>query len=65
MVSEAIEQRAGHLGVDEDARPFTEGEIGSDEDRGALVEFRDEMEEQLPGGLGEGQIAELIEHDEV
>src|SRR5690606_31071584 len=29
------------------------------------VELRDEVEEQLPAGLGEGQIAEFVEHDEV
>ena len=31
-VGEAIEQRGRHLGVREDARPFTEGEIGGDDD---------------------------------
>src|SRR5260370_362081 len=35
-MSEAIEQRGGHLGVTEDAWPFTEGELGGDEDRGAM-----------------------------
>jgi hypothetical protein len=27
IVVQAIEQRSGHLGVGEDARPFAEGEI--------------------------------------
>ena len=65
VVSEAIEQCGGHLGVPEDARPFAEGEIGGDDDRGAFVEPTDEMEEELAAGLGEGQIAEFIEDDEV
>ena len=65
VVSEAIEQRGGHLGVAEDTRPFAEGEIGGDDDRGAFVEPADEMEEELAAGLGEGQIAEFIEDDEV
>ena len=65
VVSEAIEQCGGHLGVPEDARPFAEGEIGGDDDRGSFVEPADEMEEELAAGLGEGQIAEFIEDDEV
>jgi len=65
MVREPIERRRGHLGVPEDARPFTESEIGGDDDRGSFVEPADEMEEELAAGLGEGQIAEFIEDDEV
>ncbi len=33
--------------------------------RGALVEPADEVEQQLASGLGEGQVAELVEDDEV
>jgi hypothetical protein len=32
VVGQPIEQRGGHLGVAEHARPFTEGEIGGDGD---------------------------------
>ena len=32
VMSEAIEQRGRHLGITEDAWPFTEGEIGGDDD---------------------------------
>ena len=35
------------------------------DDRGSLVEPAHEVEEQLPAGLGEGQVAELVEDDEV
>ncbi len=65
VVSETIEQRRCHLGVSEDARPFAEGEIGGDDDRGSFVEPADEMEEELSTRLGEGQIAEFVENDEV
>ena len=51
--------------IAEDAWPFAEGEIGGDDDRGALVEPADQMEEELATGLGEGQIAELLEDGEV
>src|SRR5436309_6992036 len=65
MMGQAVEQRGGHLGVAEHAGPFTEGEIGGDDDGRALVEPADEMEQQLAAGLGERQVAELIEDDEV
>jgi len=65
MMRETIEQRGGHFGIAEDARPFAEGEIGRDDDRGALVEAADQVEQQLPAGLGEGEIAEFVEDDEV
>ena len=65
VVSETIEQRRGHLGVAEDAWPFAEGEIGGDDDRGAFVKPADEMEEELSTRLGEGEIAEFVENDEV
>jgi hypothetical protein len=58
VMGETIEQRGRHLGVGEDAGPFAEGEIGGDDDRGALVEPADEVEQELAAGLGEGQIAE-------
>src|SRR5271157_6133794 len=65
VMGEAIEERRGHLGIAEHARPFAEGEIGGDKDRGALVEPADEVEEKLAAGLGERQVAELVEDDEV
>jgi len=64
-MGEAIEQSSGHLGIREDARPFTEGEVSGDDDRGALVELADEVEQELAAGLCERQIAELVENDEV
>ena len=65
VVGETVEQRGGHLGVAEHAGPFTEGEIGSDDDRRSLVEPADEVKQELPAGLREGQIAEFVEDDEV
>src|SRR4051795_5813685 len=37
VMSQSIQQRGCHFGIAEDARPFGEGEIGRDDDRGALV----------------------------
>ncbi len=56
VVRQAIEERGGHLGVAEDGGPFAEGQVGGDDDRGALVEPADEVEQQLASGLCEGQI---------
>ena len=53
MVGETIEQRGRHLGIAEDGGPFSEGQIGGEDDRGALVEPADQMEQQLSAGLGE------------
>ena len=58
-MGQAIEQCGRHLGVREDARPFTEGEVGGEDDRGALVEPADEVEQELAAGLGERQIAAI------
>jgi hypothetical protein len=65
VMGEPIEQCSGHLGITEDAGRFGEGQVGRDDDRGALVEPADQMEQQLTTGLGERQIAELVEDEEV
>ena len=65
VMGKAVEQRGRHLRIAEDARPFAEGEVGGDDDRGALVETADQVEQELPAGLGEGEIAEFVEDDEV
>ena len=53
------------FGVAEDGGPFAEGEVGGDDYGGLLVEPADEVEEQLAAGLGEGEVTELAEDDEV
>jgi hypothetical protein len=65
MMGQAVEKRGGHLGVAEHAGPFTEGEIGGDDDGRALVEPADEMEQKLATGLSERKVAEFVEDDEV
>src|SRR5947209_1197724 len=65
VVREAVQQGRSHFGISENARPFAKGEIGCDDERGAFVEPADEVEEELAAGLGEGEIAEFVENDEV
>ena len=45
VMGQSVEQRGGHFGVAEHARPFAEGEIGGDDDGGPLIEPADEVEE--------------------
>ena len=65
MMGQAIEERRCHLGVAKYTGPIAKGQIGGDDDRGALVEPADQMKEQLTAGLSEGQIAEFVENDKV
>jgi len=65
VMGDAVEQGGGHLLVAEDLGPLPEGEIGGDDDRSLLVELGDQVKEQLAGVLGERQVAQFIEHDEV
>ena len=64
-MGEPVEERSGHLCIAEDAGPFTEGQVGGDDDRGAFVEFADQVEQELAAGLGEGQIAKFVQDQEV
>src|ERR1700739_64122 len=65
MMGEAVEERGCHLGVAEHAGPIAKGQIGGDDDGSALVKPADQMKEQLAARLSEGQVAELVENDEV
>ena len=65
MVGQAIEHGGGHLGVAEHLWPIGEGEIGGDQQRRVFVELADQMEQQLPAGLAEREIAELVDDDDV
>ena len=64
-MGEAVEQCGGHLGIAEHAWPFTEGEIGGDDHRGAFVEAADGVEQQIGRRPERTQVAEFIEDDEV
>jgi hypothetical protein len=65
VVGQAVEPGRRHLGLAEHTGPFAKGEVGGHDHRGLLVEAADQVEQQLSTGLGERQIAQLIQHDEV
>ena len=57
--------RRRHLGVGKDLRPLGEREVGRDNQRRALVEAADEVEQELSAGLGGRQVAEFVEHNQI
>src|SRR6516225_2019724 len=65
VVGEAIKQRGRHLGVSEHLGPFGEVEVGGYDDGGALVEPADQVEQQLAARLRKGEVAELVDDDEI
>ena len=65
MVRHPVEERGCHLGIAEDADPFTELQVGGDDDAGCLVEFADQMEQQCPTGLWERDVAQLVDDDAI
>ncbi len=65
VMGQPVEQRGGHLGIAEDGRPFAEGEVGRDDDRGMLVEPADQMEQELSAGTGKRQVAEFIKDQQI
>ena len=65
MMGQAVEERGCHLGVAKNTGPIAKGQIGGDDDGSAFVQPADEVKQQLAAGLGEGQVAEFIENDEV
>ena len=64
-MGEPVEERCCHLCVAEDLRPFTEAEVGRDDDACALIEFAEKVEQQRATGRAERQVAEFIKNDQV
>ena len=56
-MGQPIEERRCHLRVTKDVSPFTEAQIGCDDDTGALVEAAEQVEQQLTAGPGERQVS--------
>ena len=48
MMGQSVQQGCGHLGITEDAGPFTEAQVGGDDDAGALVKLAEQMEQRGP-----------------
>jgi len=65
VMRQSVEQCGRHLRVAEHGGPFPEGQVCRHDDRGALVKAADQVEQELAAGLGEGEIAEFVQDQEV
>lgn len=64
-MDEAVGDGAGGSGVVEELAPILEGEIGGDDGRGTLVALVEDLVEQVGPASVEGEVAELIDDEEV
>ena len=65
VMGDTVQHSGRHLGIAEHRGPFPEGEVGGDDHRGFLIKLADQMEQQLATGQSEGEVAELVEDDEI
>jgi hypothetical protein len=65
VVQEPVEDRGGDHLVAEDLAPLRDHLVGREQHAAALVATRDELEEQIRAALLEGQIAQLIDDEEL
>jgi hypothetical protein len=64
-VGEPVDDCFGEARVGEDSGPLAEGEVGRDDQRGALVAFGDDLEDELGRAFGEREVAELVDDEEL
>lgn len=65
MEGEAVDEAGGEAFITQDAHLFAEGEIGGDDHGDMLSQGGASLEQKLGASRGEGDIAELIQDDEV
>jgi hypothetical protein len=65
MMRQAIQHGGGHPGIAEYQRPIGEGQISRDRQRRVLVQFADQVEQQLAAWLAEWQVAQLVDGDKI
>ena len=63
-MDDAIDERGGAGGVGEDGRPFAEGKIRGEHDAPLFVAARDDLEEQVGISIVEGEVSNLVDHEE-
>jgi hypothetical protein len=59
-VGEPIDDGLGEAGVGEDLRPVAERQVRGDDQRRAFVTLAEDLEDELGGALGQGQVAKLV-----
>lgn len=65
VMGEPVQKRCGHLGINKNGRPFREAQFGGDHHAGELVQLRELVNQQGTAGSTEGQIAQLIQTDQI
>src|ERR671918_862089 len=64
-MGEAIDDGLGESGVGEHLGPLSERQVGGDDQRAALVAFGEHLEDQFGGAIGECEVAQLVQDDEL
>jgi hypothetical protein len=64
-VGQAVEEGSREPLVAQDLRPSLKGQVGGDDEAGAFVGSADDLEEEFHTRLREGDVAELVEEDQV
>ena len=64
VVQQPVDEGRGHDLVAEHAAPFLEALVGGEHGGGALVAGVDELEEEHGAVLADGQVADLVHHEQ-
>ena len=64
-MSEPVQQRTGESLGAKDLRPFLEGQVRGQHEAVMVIGPADNLEEQFGSDLGEGNISEFIDHQEM
>jgi hypothetical protein len=63
-MGEAVDDGFGHAGVGEHLGPLPEREVGGHDQRPAFVQFGEDLEHELGGAVGQGEVAQFVEADD-
>ena len=64
-VGDPVQQSAGQSFVTEDFRPVLERQVGGQNQTGSFISTADDFKQQFGPGLGERDVTELIEDDQM
>jgi len=65
VVQQAIQQGSCDHGVAKDLTPFGKAAVGGQDHGAALAACVDQLEEQVPGGGAEGDVADLVDDEQL
>ena len=59
-VGESVNHGLGEPGVGEDLGPLAEWQVGGDDQAAAFVAFGEDLEDELGGAVGQGEVAQFV-----